>query len=136
MTGHTIIALIAALVTAGGVAHYCIVRRRHHNDYREHLEPILQEHGLRFLSSVYPGPFKIGPFPKFEVRVGRPQSTVPILGKGEYGEYRAVTAADAGGNQYTLWALVEFEVFRFRRVRWRVEEGAPLPETMTTTLET
>lgn len=103
-----------------------IKRRRHGRDHRTHLEPILATHGLTFVSARWPGMFKVGPFPKLEIEVGRPRSRVGGI-RGEYDEFRIVTVQDAQGNIHELWAKLEFELFRLRRIMWRTENGQNLP---------
>jgi hypothetical protein len=125
---------IGALLVVGLVVRFLIRRRRHRRDYREHLEPILAERGLKFVSATYPGMFKIGPFPKFEIEVGRPYSHV-CGSRGEYCEYRIVTFSDSEGKTHQVWAQVEFEMFRFRRVRWRAENKEHLPASAKALLE-
>lgn len=125
---------IAMVVLIGCVTTFCIAHSRHQRDLSEYLEPPLRQCGVQFISAVYPGTFKMGPFPKFEVEWGRPQSDVCGV-SGEYCEYRIVTFSDSDGNVFQLWALVEFEVFRFRRVRWRAEQKDSLPESVLPLLE-
>jgi hypothetical protein len=112
-----------------------ISRRRNRRDLREYLEPELRQCGVEFVSAVYPGAFKVGPFPKFEVQVGRPQSQAAGV-SGEYSSYRIVTIRDAEGTLHKIWALVEFEQFKFRRVRWRTERTDDLPPSVLSLLET
>jgi hypothetical protein len=98
------------------------------------LEPELQKCGVELISAVYPGVFQVGPFPKFEVQFGVPQSQVGDV-RGEYNSYRIVTIKDSDGKQYEIWALVEFEKFKFSRVRWRAEHKDELPQGVLTILE-
>ena len=115
------------LLVAGGLAvQLLITHRRHMRDHRKDLEPILKTHGLTFVSASWPGRFKVGPFPKFEIEVGRPQSRVGGI-RGEFDEYRIVTVQDSRGNLHELWANLEFELFRLRLIRWRAENAKSLP---------
>jgi hypothetical protein len=117
---------IGVLVASGLAVQLLITHRRHRHDHRKDLEPILKAHGLTFVSARWPGRFKVGPFPKFEIEVGRPQSRVGGI-RGEYDEYRIVTVQDSQGKIHEHWAKLEFEVFRLRRIRWRAENGKNLP---------
>lgn len=117
------VGILAALALT---VQFFILWRRHQKDYRGHLEPILESHGLRFVASRWPGFFRVGPFPKFEVEVGRPQSRVAGM-SGEFTEYRIVTARDGEGRTYEVWAKLEFELFRLRSVQWRAADGPDLP---------
>ena len=123
------------LLVAGGLAvQLVITHRRHMRDHRKDLEPILQTHGLTFVSASWPGRFKVGPFPKFEIEVGRPQSRVGGI-RGEFNEYRIITVQDARGKIHELWANLEFELFRLRRIRWRAENAKRLPSKAREMLE-
>ena len=117
---------IGVLVLGGFAIQLVITNRRHGRDHRKELEPILARHALTFVSAKWPGRFKVGPFPKFEIDVGRPRSRVGGI-RGEYDEYRIVTVKDSQGNTHELWARLEFELFRLQRIRWRAENGHILP---------
>jgi hypothetical protein len=123
------------LLVAGGLAvQLFITHRRHMRDHRKDLEPILKTHGLTLVSARWPGRFKVGPFPIFEIEVGRPQSRVGGI-RGEFDEYRIVTVQDSRGNLHELWANLEFELFRLRRIRWRAENARSLPSQAREMLE-
>lgn len=122
------------LVATGIFIYVFIIWRRHQKDYREHLEPILNAHGFKFVTAKWPGFFKVGPFLSFEVEKGRVQSR--IFGfRGEFSEYRIVKFQDPKGQLYEIWANIEFELFRFRRVRWRAYNTQDLPENTKAMLE-
>ncbi len=116
---------IAILVIAGCAVQFVISYRRHRRDHRHDLEPILNSHGLTFISAKWPGLFKVGPFPKVEVEAGRPQSRFAGI-RGEYDEYRVVTVKDSQGNRFEMWARLEFEFSRLRRIRWRADKSRNL----------
>ena len=126
--------VIGISLFVGGGSTIAILRRRHQRDLSEFLEPDLRKCGVTFISAVYPGLFKIGPFPKFEGPRRRPQTTVNGI-RGEYNEYRIVSFSDSKGAVFRLWALVEFEMFQFRRVRWRAEQKDSLPQSVLSILE-
>ena len=125
---------IGLLVVAGLTVQFVITRRRHGRDHQRDLKPVLKSHDLTFVSAKWPGSFKVGPFPKVEVEVGRPQSRVGGI-SGEYDEYRIVNVRDSDGNTHQLWAKLEFELFRLRRIRWRAEDGQNLPSQARALLE-
>ena len=134
MSPSTIYVGIGIFALLGLVVQFTVIWHRHHRDCREHLEPILAARGLQFVSARWPGFFKLGPFPKFEVEVGHPQSKLGGI-RGEYDEYRIVTFQDSEGKAYQVWACVEFGLFRLRRVRWRADPAEDLPEAAQTLLE-
>jgi len=117
---------IGVLVASGLAVQVLITHRRHRRDHCKDLEPILKTHELTFVAARWPGRFKVGPFPKFEVEVGCPQSRVGGI-RGEYDEYRIVTVKDSQGKIHELWAKLEFELFRLRRIRWRAKNAKNLP---------
>ncbi len=125
--------LFLAVVLAQIPIYLGIVNRRHRQDLSEYLVPDLSKCGLKLVSAVFPGRFKVGPFPKFEMTIG-PASCVGGV-RGEYSEYRVVTCTDAAGRTYELWAQVHFELFRFRNIRWRAENKAALPQNVWSILE-
>jgi hypothetical protein len=126
--------IIGFFLLVGGLSAFVISRRRHQRDLKEYLEPVLRECGVTFISAVYPGAFNVGPFPKVEVETGRPQTKVGGV-CGEYAECRVVSFSNSHGVEFHLWALVEFEMFRFRRVRWRAERKELLPQSVLPILE-
>ena len=126
--------ILAGVLVLSALISLFVARRRHSRDYREHLEPVLHGLGLRFVSSVHPGMYRVGPFPKTEWVFGRPQSHVFGI-RGEYSEYRIVSFEDPKGRLHQIWAKVQFELFRFRRVRWRAENFDGLPTCLLPILE-
>lgn len=117
---------IGLLVLGGLAVQFTVARRRQRRDYRKDLEPILVKHELTFVSARWPGMFKVGPFPKIEIEIGRPQSRAGGI-RGEYDVYRIVTVQDAKRNIHKLWAKLEFELFGLRRISWRAEKSQHLP---------
>ena len=126
MNGIALYIGIGLLVAIGLALQFAIVLRRHKCDHQKELEPVLAAHGLTFVSARWPGIFKVGPFPQFEIEVGRPQSRVGGI-RGEYDTYRIVSAQDSQGNLHELWARFEFEGFRLQQIRWRSENEQNLP---------
>ena len=41
-------------------------------NFADIIETDLKKYGLKYLSSTYPGLFKVGPFKKFEITIGKP----------------------------------------------------------------
>ncbi len=126
--------VIAIFIIMGIGASLFVHGRRTSKDYREHIEPVLNAHGLEFKSSEYPGMFKVGPFPKFSVTAGRSQSRIGGI-RGEYSQYRIVECSDSQGNSYKLWVLIEFEMFVVHSICWRVESNQHIPPSMASLVE-
>ncbi len=127
MSNTAVFIIVAAAITGGLAFQFFITWRSHQKDYREHLGPVLRSHGLQLLSSKWQGIGKTGPFPKFEVRIGRPQTRIGNI-RGEYREYRLVVCRGQEKRTCTLWALLEFEMFRLKRIRWRATDRDSIPE--------
>jgi hypothetical protein len=125
---------VAFLIVTLLVVSVALVLRRHRRDHREHLEPVLAKHGYEYISSRWPGLFRTGPFPKFEIEVGVAQSHKMGV-RGEYDTYRVVHVRDRDGNTFVLWACIVFEAFRVREIRWRIANQSDMPEGMEQLLE-
>jgi hypothetical protein len=125
---------IGVLVIGGLAVQFLVTRRRHNRDHRQEFESILAAHGLTYVSARWPGMFNVGPFPKFEIEVGRPQSRFGGI-RGEYDEYRIVTVRDSEGHIHNLWAKLEFELFRIKQIKWRSEHSQNLPSQVRPMLE-
>lgn len=128
--------IFGLLIVVSLLFSWFVFHRRRHRDPRPYLEPILSRHDLRYVSSRAPGGLlDTGPFPKVEVTVGRPQTEVGGI-RGEYAQYRIVSIEDADGVGCEVWAQLEFERFRVRRVRWRAASDGSVPASVRPLLET
>jgi hypothetical protein len=123
-----------AVIAVGAAIIFFVAFRRHTRDYRRYLEPPLKRCGVEYVSARTPKIFQTGPFPKFEIEMGRPVTNAGGI-QGEYIEYRIVTLRDADRQLLELWACMEFEAFKFRRVRWRAEKRDGLPAQIVSILE-
>lgn len=95
-----------------------IASSRQSRDCTAELKPLVEAAGFEWVRCENPGAFKVGPFPKFEVVVGRPQTN--ILGiRGEYTVYSIVTIRDSLGRDREVWAKLEFECFKFHHAEWK-----------------
>ena len=134
MIGSTSSLGFVLLVAAGIAIYFLVTMSRHRSDYREYLEPILKQHGLKLVFVACPGLFHVGPFPKLEVKSGRPQSQMFGM-RGEHSQYRIVTIEDLDGKTHQIWAKLEFECFNLHQVRWRAERIQELPPAVVALLE-
>jgi len=128
MMGNIIFNIFLTLASVGFLTQYFITRKRHKNNFRQYLEPVLERNNLKFVSSKFPGWFKVGPFPKVEGNIGRPQNNIPFIGRGEYSQYRIVEVENPTGKCFKVWALLDFELFKLKKIRWRVFPGDPVPQ--------
>jgi hypothetical protein len=123
----------AVIVVSAAIISF-VAFRRHTRDCRQYLEPPLKQCRVEYVSARSPKIFQTGPFPKFEIEMGRPVTNAAGV-QGEYTEYRIVTFRDTNRQLHELWACVEFEAFKFRRVRWRAEKTDGLPAQIMSILE-
>jgi hypothetical protein len=125
--------LIVGLIVLAVAANACFLIYQRCTDDRKHLEPLLAQHGLQFVSAESPGFPKTGPFPAVEFRKGAVLSKGPI--QAEFSKYRIVTVRDEQGTEHQIWAQLEFVLYRLRRVRWRAEQPEELPDSIRGILE-
>jgi hypothetical protein len=80
-------------------------------DFKNVLIPELKRYGLRFISSEYPGLFKVGPFKKFEIHIGKPQINNGAI-QYEKTYYRKVTVLTPDNISKEVWAKIETGWFK------------------------
>lgn len=91
---------------------------RHRRNLDDVLRPIVEGAGLRLVGSAPAPPFRSGPFPRFRVAFGRPDTQ--ILGiSGEYTTYRVVRVQTADGAVHQAWVRLRYEVFLLHESEWR-----------------
>ena len=117
--------------------------KRESNDYAQFLKRELRKYDLKFVSSKNPGLLKLGPFAIIEHYTyicptkGRhihPKKGIIGFG-GEYRQYRIIICKDKNKQEYQLWALLEFEGFVLRRIRWRIDETSNCPKELERVVE-
>jgi hypothetical protein len=64
--------LIVFIIVAIPLGLYINQESNKSKDFSDLIEIALKKHGLHFVSSTYPGLFKVGPFKKFEITIGKP----------------------------------------------------------------
>ena len=111
------VAFVAVAVGVGFAINIVRMRARRRKTYQELLEPELKGFGFNFVSSTTPKLFDRGPFPKFEIEIGRPTLKTPI-GSGGYDEYRIVRFRDPRGVEHEAWARLKFALFRIWKIDW------------------
>jgi hypothetical protein len=130
-----IIGAFIILVVFGAAVQLRVRRKRRTRDYREFIEPPLTARGMRVVSIERPVYGDDNPFPSREIEIGRPLSNVGGT-RGEYDEDRVVAFVVGDGDAGRIWARVQFEVFQFRRIRWRELPAEPVPAALRDLLET
>jgi len=130
-----LIGAIVVVIVFGIAGELRTRRKRRSRDYREFIEPPLATRGMKVVSIERPAYGDDSPFPAWEVEFGRPQTRVGGT-RGEYDEDRVVAFVSADGDAGRVWARIQFEVFRFRRIRWRALPDEPVPAAVEDLLET
>jgi hypothetical protein len=80
-------------------------------NFRNLIEPQLEKVGMKYIKSEYPGLFKVGPFKKFEIEIGKPQINNGTV-RYEKTYYRKVTALKNNKTEVEIWAKIETGWFK------------------------
>jgi len=80
-------------------------------DFRHLIEPQLEQFGMEYIKSEYPGIFKVGPFKKFEIEIGKPQINDGTI-RYEKTYYRKVSALVNNNSEIEIWAKIETGWFK------------------------
>ena len=86
-------------------------------NFRNLIEPKLEKVGMKYLKSEYPGLFKVGPFKKFEIEIGKPQINNGTV-RYERTYYRKVTALKNNKTEVEIWAKIETGWFKENSVEF------------------
>ncbi|CAM4030068.1 hypothetical protein FLBR109950_13745 [Flavobacterium branchiophilum] len=80
-------------------------------DFRKLIEPKLEQNGLKYVKEEYPGIFKVGPFKKFEIEIGKPQINKGTI-QYEKTYYRKITAIANNKKEVEIWAKIDTSWFK------------------------
>ena len=80
-------------------------------DFKSLIEPELEKFGLKYIKSEYPGIFKVGPFKKFEIEIGKPQINNGAI-QYEKTYYRKITALTKTKREVEVWSKIETSWFK------------------------
>ena len=72
---------------------------------------------MKYIKSEYPGLFKVGPFKKFEIEIGKPQINNGTV-RYERTYYRKVTALKNSKTEVEIWAKIETGWFKENSVEF------------------
>ena len=78
----------------------------------------LTRYGLKLMKSEYPGIFKVGPFPKFEVEIGKPQINGGAI-QYERTFIRKLQVLTKNNEQREIWARIETGWFKETTVQFK-----------------
>lgn len=80
-------------------------------DFRKLIEPQLEKYGMKYIKAEYPGIFKVGPFKKFEIEIGKPQINGGAINY-EKRNYRKITALTSKNSEVEIWAKIDTSWFK------------------------
>lgn len=80
-------------------------------NFKNLIEPQLEKFGMKYIKSEYPGIFKVGPFKKFEIEIGKPQINNSTI-RYERTYYRKVTALVNNKSEIEIWAKIQTGWFK------------------------
>lgn len=80
-------------------------------NFKNLIEPQLEKFGMKYIKSEYPGIFKVGPFKKFEIEIGKPQINNGTI-RYETTYYRKVTALENNKSEIEIWAKIQTGWFK------------------------
>ncbi len=87
-------------------------------NFADIIEADLKKYGLKYLSSTYPGLFKVGPFKKFEITLGK-----PMINNGsvqyERTYYRIVRLKTKNNKTTQVWAKIETNWFKETQIEYK-----------------
>jgi len=75
----------------------------------------LKKEGLELLNSSYPGLFKVGPFKKVEIKIGKPLIYVGAV-KHERTFYRIVEVKTKNNRKEQVWAKIDTNWFKGTKI--------------------
>ena len=99
------------------IALYVHWMRQKSKDFTGIIEAELKKNELRFVSSTYPGLFKVGPFSRFEISIGKPQINNGAI-QYEKSYYRIVEVKTKGNQNETVWAKIETSWFKDTQIEF------------------
>ena len=86
-------------------------------DFSDLIEIELNKNNRRFLKSTYPGLFKVGPFKKFEISIGKPQiNSGTVHYENTY--YRIVDFKTKNNKTQCIWAKIETGWFKDTKIEF------------------
>ncbi|MET7030857.1 hypothetical protein [Sediminicola luteus] len=87
-------------------------------DFESEIEMDCNKHGLNYISSKYPGLFKVGPFKKFEITIGKPTINNGAI-QYENTYYRIVELKTKNNRKERVWAKIETSWFKDTQIEYK-----------------
>ncbi len=82
------------------------------------IEVEVKKQGLNFVNSKYPGLFKVGPFKKFEIKIGRPTINNGAI-RYDNTYYRIVHIKTKSNETKFVWAKIETNLFKDTEIEFK-----------------
>ncbi len=92
------------------------------SDRSKNFESIIQtelkKYGLKYVKSTYPGLFKVGPFKKIEITIGKPMINDGAV-QYEHTYYRIVELETKKKRKERIWAKIETSWLKDTRIEFK-----------------
>ena len=111
---YFLILLFVCLVIIIGWLNWQLDKKK---DFRSLIEPKLERFGMKYIKSEYPGIFKVGPFKKFEIEIGKPQINNGTI-RYEKTYYRKITVLTKTKKQVEVWGKIETSWFKESAIKF------------------
>lgn len=105
---YILILLFFSIIVFSGFINW---KNSNKKDFRYLIEPELEKYGLKYIKADYPGLFKVGPFKKFEIEIGKLQINDGGI-QYEQRYYRKVTALTNDNKEVVIWAKIDTGWFK------------------------
>ncbi len=87
-------------------------------NFNDIIEAELKKYGLKYVNSMYPGLFKVGPFKKLEITIGKPMINNGAI-QYEHTYYRIVELETKKKRKEKIWAKIETSWFKDTRIEFK-----------------
>lgn len=91
-------------------------------DFFELIETELKSKGMKLISCTYPGIFKVGPFEKFEISIGKPQINGGAI-EYEKNYYRIVELKTKSNKTKKVWVKITINWFKETKIEFKPKFG-------------
>lgn len=85
-------------------------------DFTEQIETELKLEKMSLLNLSYPGLFKVGPFKKIEISIGKPIINGAVQYENTY--YRIVELKTEKNKTYKIWARIDTNWFKETKIKF------------------
>tara|TARA_B100000809_G_C14858869_1_gene431108 strand:+ start:114 stop:488 length:375 start_codon:yes stop_codon:yes gene_type:complete len=82
------------------------------------IKPMLKKNDLKLIDIKYPGLFKVGPFPRFEISFGKPQINNGAI-HYEKSYYRIMSVTTKTKEIVNVWVKIETSWFKKTKIEFK-----------------